>query len=236
MYKVLGILPARGGSKGLPGKNLLEIAGRSLVEWSASALVDCPRVDTAICSTDSPQIAEVAAKAGLQIPFIRPAELSSDSTPVRLTIVHALEHFRKNAGEVFELVALVQATSPTVTPGDVSRAISYLVENNLDTVFFAQKLPDSFHPAVTFQPSSIGEIDWVIDHRIASKRRQEWGQYFARTGIVYIFRSEHILEGEGLYSGRTGFLEVETKRAIVIDTLDDYEVAKKLLENESRIQ
>jgi len=227
---MLGLLPARSGSKGLPGKNLMQIGGKTLVEWSGQALVDSSYVTKAICSTDSEEIGAAAKRVGLEVPFLRPKSISGDSAPVIESIFHALDFLATKNQEKFEFISIVQATSPTVTSADIDRAFEHLVQNDFDTVFSAQKLPSHFHPAVTFSQTPGKEVDWTMDSKIAAQRRQNWPSFYARTGLVYVFRVSRLMLQRDFYSGKTGFIEVEPERAIGIDTIEDFVLAKEYLE------
>jgi CMP-N-acetylneuraminic acid synthetase len=228
--RILGILPARAGSKGLPGKNLMTIGRRTLIEWSGLALMGSKYLSRGICSTDSLEIKEAALRAGLTTPFMRPQSLSEDSSPVLKTILHSLDYLAEIEGESYDYVVLVQATCPTVLSADIDRAIEYAVEKKLDCVFTAYRLPFHSHPAVTFSLDPEGLVSWSLDSSSAAQRRQDWEPYFARVGLVYVFRVKHITEQKDLYSGRTGFIEVEESRSIGIDTMDDFERAKTFME------
>ena len=130
--RILGIRPARKGSKGIPGKNIKVIAGLPLIAWTAQTLLHVREVDKKICSTDSDSIAKICEKIGLEIPFKRPPELASDQALVKDTIRHAINFYVDR--EIFLHVLLLQATSPTVTNKDIQNAIKIGMETDADTV------------------------------------------------------------------------------------------------------
>jgi CMP-N-acetylneuraminic acid synthetase len=228
--KILGILPARAGSKGLPGKNLMTIGDKTLVEWAGHALMGSKSLTRGICSTDSLEIQQAASRAGLTTPFIRPQALSDDSSPVIDVMLHALDFLEKHAMESYDFVVLVQATCPTVLSSDIDRAVDQAIKNQLDSVFSAYRLPFHAHPAVTFSTDPEGLVSWSLNARSAAQRRQDWTPFFARVGLVYVFRVTHLKEQRDLYSGRTGFIEVEESRSIGIDTMEDFIRAKNFLD------
>lgn len=232
--RVLGLLPARGGSKGLPGKNLMEIGGKPIIGWAANALLGSPLVTVAVCSTESAEIAAVARKMGLQVPFTRPKELADDTALVRDVILHALEVLSEQRIEDFEYVALVQATSPTVTRLDVDSAIDLCVAKNFDTVVTARATPHAFHPAMMFSSVDQKVESWFSGSDLAAGRRQAWPKVYVRTGLVYVFKVSFLLSNASFYAGSTGFIEVEGERAISIDDWHDFILAKDYLEKGSQ--
>lgn len=227
--RVLGLLPARAGSKGLPGKNLAKIGGKSALAWSAAAILNSSQISTAICSTDSEEIAQEAQRAGLSVPFLRPKTLAGDQTLVMDVVLHALSRMSEEQPVAFDYVALVQATSPTVTPGDVDEAVRMAIAGNFDTVVSAYKAPPSLHPAMAFFGAYPNVEGWALGHKTANSRRQDLPTAYIRAGLVYVFKTQTLDANSGFYSGRTGFIEVESCRAISIDTSDDLELARRSL-------
>ena len=223
---VLGVLPARAGSKGLPGKNLKWLAGRPLVQWAGSALAGAASVSRKVCSTDSPEIAAEARAVGLEVPFLRPKRLAEDDSMIRDVLIHTLQQMQQLSEQEYQYVVLVQATSPTVTTGDVEKALHLAKSQNLSAVITAQLVPPDFHPAVTFVESDRGRVDWSFGEGAATQRRQDWPRTFARCGLVYVFDSHQLLYGDNLYGTKVGYLEVSADRAIGIDSQADFDVAE----------
>lgn len=228
--KVLGLLPARFGSKGLPGKNLLRIGGITTTEWAARALAGAESVTHAVCSTDSPEIAEVAMKAGLSVPFLRPKELAKDTTPVIDVILHALQELSDRKGEAYTHVALVQATSPTVTSPDVDSAVKLAIDMKFTTVISGYEAPLEAHPANLFTANDSEVTSWALGPRLPAQRRQDWPTYFVRAGLVYVFQVSELAEGASFYDGKTGVIKIERQRALSIDDAQDFEKARQFLE------
>ena len=226
MVRVLGILPARSGSKGVKNKNLRLLAGKPLLSWSAKALVDARGVDIKICSTDSQEIAEVAKQTGLEVPFVRPADLATDDSAVIGTIQHALRWFEER-GHDFSHVVLVQATSPTVKSADIENGLKIIQEGHADSVVTAVEVPPHFHPAVLFEESDDARVSWLMGNTETSRRRQDWSRYLARVGLLYIFSVKDILDRGELWGDRIAYLKVEPFRAINIDAEEDFTLAEK---------
>jgi CMP-N,N'-diacetyllegionaminic acid synthase len=226
---ILGLLPARGGSKGLPGKNTRELLGKPLIAWAARALLECPIVHRSICSTDDLVIAKVARECGLETPFLRPLDLAEDSTPIVDVIRHALIEL----GDVdppYTHVMLVQATTPTVTAQDLTAAIKILRENRADTVISGFQV-SSHHPALMFtEASSDGRVEWLFQDGHHAVRRQDFTTVFIRTGLLYLFEVRNILEGNSLYGERVFPFVVDETRAVTIDEERDFLLAKIIME------
>ena len=226
----LGILPARAGSKGIPAKNLVPIAGKPLVYWAAKALAEAPSLSRAICSTDSPEISKVAQEAGLEVPFRRPQQLAQDNSMVKEVILHALAYMEKCHREYYSYVVLAQATAPTVTSVDIERALRLASSMNYTSVISASVVPPEYNPAVTFTAQEKGVVTWTLGREAASKRRQDWPVTYARTGLVYVFNVRQLIENDELYGDNVGFIEVEPERAIGIDAPRDLMVIRNYFE------
>lgn len=218
--RVLGILPARSGSKGIKNKNLRLLLGKPLLSWPARALADARGIDIKICSTDSQDIAKVAIQSGLEVPFLRPADLATDDSGVIDAIQHALRWFEER-GDVFSHVVLVQATSPTVNSADIENGLKIIREDHADSVVTAVEVPPHFHPAVLFEGSIDARVSWLMGNAETSRRRQDWSRYLARVGLLYIFSVNDILERGVLWGDKICYLEVNQYRAINIDLEED---------------
>lgn len=223
---VLGVLPARAGSKGLPGKNLKRLAGKPLVHWAGSALAGAASVSRKVCSTDSAEIAAEARAAGLEVPFLRPKTLAEDDSMVRDVLIHTLEQMQLLTEEEYHYVVLVQATSPTVTTDDIERALHLAKSQNLSAVISAQLVPPDFNPAVTFVENDRGRVKWSLGKGPATQRRQDWPRTLARCGLVYVFDTNQLLHGDNLYGKKVGYTEISAARAIGIDSQADFDVAE----------
>lgn len=230
---VLGMLAARGGSKGVPGKNLRQLLGKPLIGWAASALSMSTEVQRKICSTDDAHIADVAQKYGLEVPWLRPAELARDDTLVVDVIAHALRTLFLETGVAYTHVALVQATSPTVTSEDIDSAIRLAFDKNADTVITGFPAGQR-HPSAMFTLDSDGNVHWLLDQCQRMARRQDLPSIFIRTGLVYVMRSELVLENRSIYGDHIVSLTVPETRAITIDEESDFKMAEFLMSEAMR--
>lgn len=225
-HSVLGVLPARAGSKGLPGKNLKSLAGKPLIHWAGNALANAGSVSRKVCSTDSPEIAAEARAVGLEVPFLRPKSLAEDDSMVHDVLIHTLQQMQLVSEQEYRYVVLVQATSPTVTTDDIERALHLAKSQNLSAVISAQLVPPDFNPAVTFVEKDSGLVSWSLGEKAATQRRQDWPRTLARCGLVYVFDSDQLLHGNDLYGTKVGYIEISANRAIGIDSQADFEVAE----------
>nr|WP_246717890.1 acylneuraminate cytidylyltransferase family protein [Rhizobium aethiopicum] len=226
--KVLGLLPARGGSKGLPRKNVRPLNGRPLIDWAGKALSASSSVRRAICSTDDPEIARAAIASGLEVPWMRPPEISHDSSLVVDVILHALDALAREGDLDYEYVALVQATSPTVTTGDIDSAVAMAITKQADTVITGFHAGQR-HPATMFSLSANDEVTWLLDDEQRMSRRQDLPDYFIRTGLVYVISTETLVQRRSIYGERIFCLVVSEERALTIDEERDFQIAEFLL-------
>lgn len=226
--KVLGLLPARGGSKGIPEKNVRPLHGRPLIAWAAEALCSSSSVHRAICSTDDMEIAKAAAASGLEVPWMRPAEFSQDSSLVVDVILHALEALAREGDINYDYVALVQATSPTVTTADIDAAVSMAIAKQADTVVTGFHVGQR-HPATMFSLSAENQVSWLLNEEQRMSRRQDLPDYFIRTGLVYVVSTETLMQQRSIYGERIFCLVVPEERALTIDEERDFQMAEFLL-------
>lgn len=229
--KVLGVIPARGGSKGIPGKNLKTIGDRPLLEWSATALLGANLVDRSICSTDSLSIAECARGIGLEVPFVRPDYLATDQASVADVLVHAVTELSQE-GESYEFVVVVQATTPTVTSEQVDAAVSKARALNLDTVICGHKLKYP-HPSLLFKLDSQGYVNWLLPIEEVQSRRQDFEEVFVRTGHVYVSKISSLMAKKSIYGKKVGSLIVDEAVSVTIDDLEDFDKATSMLTRKS---
>lgn len=227
-HRILGILPARGGSKGIKGKNLRQLLGRPLLAWSAISLLNAKGIDRRICCTDDVDIAEQAKKCGLDVPWLRPHRLAKDETLVVDVVFHALEKLKEIYDENYTHVVLVQATSPTVTSEDIEAAVNIALMNDADTVIAGFDAGER-HPARMFKINNENNIEWVygVDERMV--RRQDLPPVYVRTGLVYVFKVENVLSSRSIYGKKIMPYIIPEFRAVNIDIEADFISAEKAL-------
>lgn len=220
---ILCVIPVRGGSKGVPRKNVRLVAGRPLVVWTIEqALAAHPHLDVLV-STDDEEIARVARQAGADAPFLRPAELARDETPTEPVIRHAIE-YRIAQERRPDAVMLLQATSPVRQPDTLSRAVSQFVETGVDSMVGVVPVPP-FIWEMTDPPSAHYPVH-------ARPRRQDMGptdKRYRETGSLYVTRTEIYEEYNNRLGGRIGLFVMAEEEGVDIDTLQDLEDAERYL-------
>lgn len=226
--RVLGLVPARGGSKGIPGKNLEPLAGRPLLAYTADAALAARRLDRVVLSTDDEEIAAVGRGLGLEVPFLRPAELARDDTPTLPVVLHALETLDPG-GERFDAVCLLQPTSPLRAADEIDRAIERLAASDADSVVTVAPIPAEHHPEWAFRLQADGRLERYLGDGEPPPRRQELAAAFHRTGSVYVTRRSTLVEHESLYGRRSLGLLVEGAAPLNLDTPADWERAERRL-------
>jgi CMP-N-acetylneuraminic acid synthetase len=220
--KVLAIIPARGGSKGLSGKNIRNLAGQPLINWTIKTALRCEGISRVIVSTDDPKIAEISKEAGADIPFMRPADLASDSAPGMAPVLHALGNL-----EPFDYVVLLQPTSPLRSVGDVDQAINRCVEGNARACVSVS--PASSHPYLCYSMDKSGLMTTELPERFRSSRRQEFPDFYSLNGAIYVGDVSYVLTHQSFMGPETVGYVMPKERSIDIDDIFDFEVADFLM-------
>lgn len=226
--KVLGIIPARGGSKGVARKNIKLLCGKPLLAYTAESALAASALSKVILSTEDEEIAMIGRELGLCVPFMRPAELAQDSTPTMPVVLHAIEAL-ENQGESFDAVCLLQPTNPLRRPEHIDACIELLEQTNSDSVVSVLPVPDTFNPMWTFWKNEDGTIKLTSGEKEPTVRRQELPKAFYRDGSVYVTRSSVLRDQGSLYGRKIQSFEMEAKFAVNIDTPSDWEVAERMI-------
>jgi CMP-N,N'-diacetyllegionaminic acid synthase len=225
MYKessILAIIPARGGSKGLPNKNILEIHGQPLISWTLGSTDESELIDRVFVSTDSEEIARVSAEYGADIPFLRPNIISRDESPSYELIIHALDEFASR-GETFEYVALLEPTSPLRKKGDVDKAIRKCIDNTAADALVSFGSVHTEHPSIVKRLDKQGfVVPYIDDAPTIFQRQQADGAYFPY-GVIYISKVSKFYETKSFYTSRTVGYGIERWQNYEID--DEYDFA-----------
>lgn len=224
----IAIIPARGGSKGLPGKNLAEIAGESLLARAVRCARASGLFSTILVSTDDSRIAEEGRRAGAAVPFLRPAELAGDSAAVIDAVRDAVRRFREDQGQNFDLVALLEPTSPLRTP-DIVRAVVLAAESpGADAALTVSPVPTRFHVLKQFVIPGDGLVQFAVEGARGVVNRQELGPTFIRNGLAYAVRTSAIDAGFDMLGQSARALVVDGPYANIDDPADLLE-ARRLI-------
>ncbi|WP_081212348.1 acylneuraminate cytidylyltransferase family protein [Salegentibacter sediminis] len=227
--KILGLIPARGGSKGIPGKNIKLLGGKPLLQYTWESAKASSLLDKLILSSEDPEIIETATKLGLEVPFTRPKELAQDSTPSIEVIKYALNFFREK-GQNFDAVCLLQPTTPFRSPGLIDSCIKKFSSNNYDSLITVREVPAEFNPHWIFEEKN-GLLKLATGEENIIPRRQELPKAYFRDGAVYITKTEVLLEQNSLFGKQTGFYDTSGTPYVNIDTSADWEKAVGLVES-----
>jgi CMP-N-acetylneuraminic acid synthetase len=227
--RVLAIIPARGGSKGVPKKNIVRVAGRPLISYTAELTHALPWLDSTVVSTDSQEIAEVAIMTpGVQIVW-RPEELSGDRIGDHPVLRHALLAQEEHTGERYDIVLMLQPTSPLRTAQDVEDCITKLHEGNWDAVWSVSETDLTYHPRKQLALSPEGTLGFLIPGGHAIVARQELESIFHRNGVCYAFARDFLVNSESTYSEAKTSAVVTPGAHISIDTPEDLIAVEKII-------
>ncbi len=225
--KVLGLIPARGGSKGVPRKNLRPVAGEPLLAYAVRAALDSRRLTAVVTSTDDPEIAALAGELGSRV-LLRPAELAADDTPMVPVALHALEHEERELGEPFDALVLLQPTSPIRTGADVDAVIEILAgEPRVDTVISVSAM-DDVHPARMYRLGEDGVLE-PLWSEWETAQRQDLPVVYYRNGALYAVRRRALIDHRSLMAGRKRAYVMPREQLVNVDDERDLLIADLLV-------
>jgi CMP-N,N'-diacetyllegionaminic acid synthase len=226
MANILGVIPARGGSKGIPNKNLALLCGRPLLAYTADAVKASTRLTRTIVSTDDERIAQCARSLGLDVPFMRPSSLAADDVPMLPVLRHAIDTLKAD-GFAADIVVLLQPTSPLRRGEHIDAAVDWLSRTAADSVVSVVEVPHQFNPMSVMRLEE-GLLKPFLDGPPIT-RRQDKPRLFARNGpAVLAVRAEVITEGS-LYGKTSWPLGMSAEDSLDIDTPWDLSVAECVL-------
>ena len=229
--RLLAIIPARGGSKGLPGKNIRPFAGLPLIAHTILFAKQCPEITRCIVSTDAPEIAEVARRAGAEVPFLRPTELATDESPIWPALRHALRQAEDMEGKPYDMMLLLDPTSPARDPLDVTGALQRLASRpDADGVIGVSR--PEFNPVWHCVVEREGVMEPLMTGGGSYERRQDTPAVFRINGSLYLWRAEFVRRHAGSWrQGRHLLYEIPEARSVSIDTLEQFERAELLVKH-----
>jgi len=224
---ILGIVPARAGSKGVPGKNISLLAGRPLLDYTVRAAHESGVIDRLILSTDSEEIADIGRTCGLEVPFLRPADLAADDSPMLSVVEHALKTLERSGWHP-QVIIVLQPTSPLRRPDHISDAVRLLRDTNADSVASVIELPLHMSPDYVMKINE-GHLKPFLAHGSKITRRQDARLAYVRDGTVYAFWRRTIVEQHSLYGQDCKPLVLPSSESITIDTFEDLAEAERRL-------
>lgn len=226
--QLLGIIPARGGSKGVPRKNIKLLKGRPLINYTIQTAKESKLLTEFIVSTDDNEIAEVSRSAGAWVPFIRPSHLAKDTTPTVPVIKHAIEYM-ESVNKNFDAICILQPTSPFRPNGLLDKCIEKFISMEAETLISVKKVPDHYNPHWVFEEDDKGISRISTGEKKIIPRRQLLPDTFYRDGMFYIVRTDVLLKGESLFGERVVNYKSEGLN-INIDSKEDWEKAEVYLD------
>jgi CMP-N,N'-diacetyllegionaminic acid synthase len=220
--KILAIIPARGGSKGIPKKNIKLLKDKPLIAWTIEEAKKSRFLDKIIVSTDDEEIVRISKEWGAEVPFLRPSELAQDDTPGIAPVLHALEYFPD-----YEYVVVLQPTSPLRLAEDIDEAI-YLCEKNKSN-FCVSVTESKILPDWMFRINNQGLLQLLDSNREIPYQRQKAKKTYVLNGAVYVGRRESLIEKQSFLTPETIPYIMPNTRSIDIDDIDDFEYCEYLL-------
>lgn len=225
--KILGVIPARGGSKGIPGKNIKILAGKPLLQYTWEVASKSTLLSKVILSTEDDAIINVGKSLGIDIPFKRPSNLSEDKSPTLGVIQHALE-FYKEKGETFDAVCLLQVTSPFRTVAFLEKAIDIFLQAKTDSLISVLEVPHEYNPHWTFKTNENNELNISTGEQQIISRRQDLPKAYHRDGSIYLTKTDTIIKDNSLFGNSISYVVSCKETHVNIDTIKDWEKAEAI--------
>ena len=227
--RILAVVPARSGSRGILDKNIQRLDGISLIGWAGRTLAEVACIDRRVLSTDSPAYAEEGKRFGLEVPFLRPAELSTDTATAVDTVRHALAETERAMAMRFDLILIVEPSSPLRLPSDIERAIERLVRSGADSVVSVSPLSSKSHPRKAFRVAPDGGLTFYEEAGRSVTARQSLEPLYWRNGVCYALTRACVLE-QGTIFGRRCVADATPHPVVNIDEPVELSWAEFLLQ------
>jgi N-acylneuraminate cytidylyltransferase len=226
---IVGFIFARGGSQGVPGKNIRLLAGKPLIAYAIEIAFQSEFIDRVVVSTDDEKIAQVAQDFSAEVPFVRPKELAQDDSPEWLAWQHAIRTLKEqDKGRELDVFVSVSPTAPLRAAEDVDNAIQCFLESDADIVITVKKA--SRHPSfnmITLDEQNCAKLVLPLDKQII--RRQDTSPVYDMTTVAYVASPKFIMESKAVFEGRVKSVLVPEERALDIDTELDFKFAEFLI-------
>jgi len=226
--QLLGIIPARGGSKGIPGKNIKLLGGKPLIAYTALAAQSAGIFSRVILTTDSEEIAEVGRQCGVEVPFIRPPELARDETPMLPVLQHAVNWILSQDWNP-DAIVILQPTAPFRRSTDLRSAFDLLnAHSEIDSVVSVEPVPEHYAPHFVMKIEGERLLPFMPDG-LRITRRQDSPKVFSRTGEFYFTRIKTLMEENSIYGKNCRPYVVDHPHRVNLDTLDDWNEAERIV-------
>ena len=233
--RILGLIPARGGSKGIPRKNIKLLDGKELIRYSIEIGLRCEGLDEIMVSTEDEEIAKISKAAGASIPYLRPENLADDKSPTIETVIHVLNYYEKQ-GNPFDAICLLQPTVPFRNLGDLNLVIQKFKETEADSLISVRAVPHIYNPHWVYEEDSeTGFLKMAKGGDTIIPRRQDLPKAYHRDGSIYLTKKEIILKEKSLYGKKIIHHVMKNSPNINIDTMEDWEAAVKFAQSNFEI-
>ncbi len=236
MTRVLAIITARGGSKRIPGKNIRPFSGKPLLHWTIQAAQECRELfHDLILSTDDAEIAQSAEKAGLRVPYMRPAELATDTAGSLGVVQHATQWIENRDKVQMDWILILQPTSPLRTAEDIRTAIGMATQANshCDSIVAVSEL--TVHPVFTKRIDAEGYLrSWSTEEKEGTRKQDAGPPAYARNGAVYLTRRDVLMNSNSLYGEKILPMMMPNERSVDIDTELDFRFAEFLQQQKQK--
>lgn len=219
--KILGIIPARGGSKGVPRKNLKMLGNSPLIAYTWESAQQSQLLSDIILSSEDDAIIDWAKNNGLEVPFVRPKALATDTASSIDVVIHAINTLERQ-NKYYDAVCLLQPTYPFREKGFIDKALEKFIKSNADSLISVLKVPHEYNPHWTFCENEKGFLKIATGENEIIKRRQDLPLAYFRDGNIYITRVEVIKSQQSFYGDKISFIESDESFYCNIDTMEDW--------------
>lgn len=238
MYKnrtFLVIIPARGGSKGLPGKNIREICGKPLIAWSIEAGAKSNYVDEVMVTTDYQEIADISKNYGANVPFLRPDFLASDTSTSFDAVKHVIDFYKTELNREFDYIVLLEPTSPLREDGDIDSMIEKIVQNEseFDSIVSIGEVHE--HPSIMKKTINDETLAPYCETLELKTRRQDNDTAYFPYGVAYIVKTKSLLDEKTFYTKRNTFYKIKRYQCYEIDDIYDFLAIENIMKHEWRL-
>lgn len=224
--KILGLITARGGSKGVPGKNIKPLCGKPLIQYTIESAINSKLLTKICLSSDDDEIINFCKKFNISVPFKRPKGIASDNSKSIDVVIHALKYYNA-IGEYFDAVCLLQPTYPFRRKGLIDEAIIKFKKTSADSLISVLEVPHHYNPHWVFQTKKSNFLEIATGEKHIISRRQELPTSYHRDGAIYITKSDIVLREKSLYGKKISFILSDDNNYINIDTMKDWKMAEK---------
>jgi CMP-N-acetylneuraminic acid synthetase len=224
---ILGIIPARGGSKGIPYKNIKLLDGKPLIQYTTEIALASKMLSKVIVSSEDEKIVEVAENLGVEVPFVRPTDLAKDNSPTLPVIIHALEFYKKQ-GVFFDAVCLLQVTTPFRTVAFLDEAIQKFIQSQADSLVSVLEIPHEYNPHWAFEVKN-NTLQIATGEKDIIPRRQDLPKAYHRDGSIYITKTDVLLHQKSLFGEKINYIVSDQETYVNIDEPTDWEKATRLI-------